>query len=32
MHNAGEMASQVEPPLAEKELANWFMDTVQPIF
>ncbi|XP_050896071.1 uncharacterized protein LOC127102780 [Lathyrus oleraceus] len=27
-----EMASQVEPPLAEKELADWFMDIVQPIF
>ena len=27
-----EMASQVEPPLAEKELADWFMDTVQPMF
>ncbi|XP_050908986.1 uncharacterized protein LOC127122739 [Lathyrus oleraceus] len=26
------MASQVEPPLAEKELANWFMDIVQPMF
>ncbi|XP_050915746.1 uncharacterized protein LOC127130827 [Lathyrus oleraceus] len=27
-----QMASQVEPPLAEKELADWFMDTVQPMF
>ncbi|XP_050909209.1 uncharacterized protein LOC127122980 [Lathyrus oleraceus] len=27
-----EMASQVEPPLVEKELADWFMDTVQPMF
>ncbi|XP_050909226.1 uncharacterized protein LOC127123003 [Lathyrus oleraceus] len=27
-----EVASQVEPPLAEKELADWFMDTVKPVF
>ncbi|XP_050919093.1 uncharacterized protein LOC127136596 [Lathyrus oleraceus] len=27
-----EMASQVEPPLAEKELAELFIDTVQPQF
>ena len=27
-----EVASQVEPPLAEKELADWFMDTVKPMF
>lgn len=26
------MSSQVEPPMAEKELAYWFMDTVQPFF
>ncbi|KAI5409412.1 hypothetical protein KIW84_055010 [Lathyrus oleraceus] len=26
------MASHIEPPLAEKELADWFMDIVQPIF
>ncbi|XP_050896561.1 uncharacterized protein LOC127103338 [Lathyrus oleraceus] len=27
-----EMASQVEPPLGEKELAHWSMDIVQPMF
>lgn len=27
-----EMASQVEPSLVEKELAGWFIDTVQPMF
>lgn len=26
------MVSQVEPPLAERELAYWFMDTVKPMF
>lgn len=26
------MASQAEPPLAEKELADWFIDTVKPMF
>lgn len=26
------MASQVGPPLAEKELFDWFMDIVQPMF
>lgn len=27
-----EVASQVEPPLVEKELENWFMDTMKPMF
>ena len=27
-----EVASQVEPPLVEKELADWFMDMVKPMF
>ncbi|XP_050916569.1 uncharacterized protein LOC127131696 [Lathyrus oleraceus] len=27
-----EMASQVKPPLVEKELAYWFMDIVKPMF
>lgn len=27
-----ETASQVEPPLTEKELADWFVDTVRPEF
>ncbi|XP_050908600.1 uncharacterized protein LOC127122279 [Lathyrus oleraceus] len=27
-----EIASQVEPPLTEKELADWFVDTVRPEF
>lgn len=27
-----QMASPVEPPLAKKELADWFMDIVQPMF
>lgn len=27
-----ELASQVEPSLAEKELTDWFMDTIQPDF
>lgn len=27
-----ELASQVEPPLAKKELADWFMYTIQPDF
>ncbi|KAI5398721.1 hypothetical protein KIW84_064191 [Lathyrus oleraceus] len=27
-----EVAFQVEPPLTEKELVDWFVDTMQPIF
>lgn len=27
-----EVASQVEPPLTEKELTDWFMDTIHSVF